>query len=94
MKSRRKLRNLRKLLGLSGGQLAIAAGITRQAYSQLENGTMTARPERMVPINKLLRDERAAQIKSLEYRIELLRNFDIDESLYLRDEVETLEALK
>ncbi|MCL6455075.1 MAG: helix-turn-helix domain-containing protein [Alicyclobacillus sp.] len=82
---RAKLRRLRKLLGISGEAMATAAGMTRQAYSQLESGNMAARPERMAPMNRLLRAERQKRIEQLRREIELLESFDIDETLYLKD---------
>lgn len=86
MTAKRRLRNLRKLLGLSQQEVADCAGFTKQAYSKLESGQMAARPERMAPINKLFRSRREHVIDLLQSQIEDLRSYDIDESLYLKDE--------
>lgn len=85
MKPRRKLRELRKALELTQEDMALAADFTKQAYSQLEHGRMAARPERMVPLNKLLRLCRTARIEHLRNEIAYLQGFDIDESLYLTE---------
>ena len=83
MDARTRLRELRKLLGLSGGDLAEAAHMTRQAYSMLECGRMAARAVRMAEINNLLRRTRDTRVLELRADIERLLSFRIDETLYL-----------
>lgn len=85
MAARRRLRDLRKSLHVTQGELSAVAGITKQAYSQLEAGKMAARPERMTPMNKLLRQRRGEYIEVLKMQIKRLESFDIDESLYLKE---------
>ena len=82
MNVRTRLRELRKLLDLSGGDLAEAARMTRQAYSMLESGRMAARAVRMAEINNLLRRTRDNRVVELRADIERLLSFRIDETLY------------